>query len=161
MKQFFFYSVFKVISLGGVYYENWKIKRIISAYFAIIYTEKLLEQEKKLCEVYGKDVPVPKLRIKDEPRSETSVKAAKDKIKALRLKQNNRRITTREIATRLNLSNIIKIYFINRDIRIYIRMHKRVNISFKNSDCKITVYQLAPNFLYTKNTRTRFPQPSS
>ena len=150
MKQFFFYSVFKVISLGGVYYENWKIKRIISAYFAIIYTEKLLEQEKKLCEVYGKDVPV---HIKDKPHSEMS--------KALRLKQNNRRITTREIATRLNLSNIIKIYFINRDIRIYIRMHKRVNISFKKSDCKITVYQLAPSFLYTKNTRTRFPQPSS
>uniref|UniRef100_V9IC99 Histone-lysine N-methyltransferase SETMAR n=1 Tax=Apis cerana TaxID=7461 RepID=V9IC99_APICE len=75
-----------------------------------------VQARKKLCEIYGEGILTvrqcqnwfSKFRsdnfdIKDAPRSGRPVEADEDKIKALI--EANRRITTREIATRLNLSN--------------------------------------------------------
>lgn len=68
-------------------------------------------KRKKLCKVYREGVLTvcqwfskfrsDNFNVKDEPRSGRPVEANEDKVKA------NRRLTTREIAARLNLSNSV------------------------------------------------------
>ena len=99
-------------------YQIWKLKSSIFGIFYFFTIEKvkiLFKQEKIIRCVWRRYIdrtPVPKLvckisirqyDVKDVPRSGRPVEADEDTIKALI--DANRRITTREIAERLNLSN--------------------------------------------------------
>lgn len=94
-----------------------KVRKNIFGIFYFFITEKnAVQTRKKLCKVYGEGVINSKPSIENwfskfrfdnfdikDARSERPIKANEDKLKALI--EINRRITIREIATRLNLSN--------------------------------------------------------
>ena len=97
-------------------YRRWKIKNIFEIFYCFTIERAKMHFRRKLCDVFEEDVLIERqcqnwfakfrsgnFNLEDALRPGRPLEAVVDKIKSL--VDANRRITTREIAERLNLSN--------------------------------------------------------